>query len=447
MPHPQPRMSPQLAVGARAAPVLNQEHPQPLLRPGQVRLRVERSQFGIGSHPGVEPGDQKPKRLRAADGVIEADSRLFAHGPHPASRRPRTSYSRRQVQAGAVREEGQRIDRKLDRARHRPGAVPHVDLAAQQHRPLAGGGVLQRRAHLAGVQRVDPGVGVEHGEQHRRIVGAVDDVVVRRVAQQPTELGRVGCAAVLVAPGLAEPEALVAHHVEQGRRADHGGEQLRSLGQRGADQQAAVAAAGEAQLGWCSPALCDQPLGRAGEVGEHVALVLPHPGAAEWLVAQGWTTPAQLSLSGGSNGGLLVGAALTQRPELFAAVVCSAPLLDMVRYERFGLGQTWSDEYGSAADPTELGWLLSYSPYHHVVDGTDYPAVLFTVFDADTRVDPLHARKMCAALQHATASERPVLLRREVNVGHGARSVSRTIELSVDTLAFLAAGTGLDLAP
>ena len=170
-------------------------------------------------------------------------------------------------------------------------------------------------------------------------------------------------------------------------------------------------------------------------------------GAAEWLVAQGWTTPAQLSLSGGSNGGLLVGAALTQRPELFAAVVCSAPLLDMVRYERFGLGQTWSDEYGSAADPTELGWLLSYSPYHHVVDGTDYPAVLFTVFDADTRVDPLHARKMCAALQHATASERPVLLRREVNVGHGARSVSRTIELSVDTLAFLAAGTGLDLAP
>ena len=170
-------------------------------------------------------------------------------------------------------------------------------------------------------------------------------------------------------------------------------------------------------------------------------------GAAEWLVAQGWTTPAQLSLSGGSNGGLLVGAALTQRPELFAAVVCSAPLLDMVRYERFGLGQTWSDEYGSAADPTELGWLLSYSPYHHVVDGTDYPAVLFTVFDADTRVDPLHARKMCAALQHATAGERPVLLRREVNVGHGARSVSRTIELSVDTLAFLAAGTGLDLAP
>src|SRR5664279_2942701 len=95
MPHPEPRMSPQLAVGARAAPVLNQEHPQPLLRPGQVRLRVERSQFGIGSHPGVESGDQKPKRLRAADGVIEADSRLFAHGPRsrpvPAARKANVS--------------------------------------------------------------------------------------------------------------------------------------------------------------------------------------------------------------------------------------------------------------------------------------------------------------------------------------------------------------------
>ena len=88
----------------------------------------------------------------------------------------------------------------------------------------------------------------------------------------------------------------------------------------------------------------------------------------------------------------------------------------MVRYERFGLGETWNDEYGTAADPAELGWLLGYSPYHHVRAGTAYPAVLFTVFDGDTRVDPLHASKMCAALQFATTvplSERPVLLRRE----------------------------------
>jgi prolyl oligopeptidase len=167
--------------------------------------------------------------------------------------------------------------------------------------------------------------------------------------------------------------------------------------------------------------------------------------AAEHLVAGGWTTPDRLSISGGSNGGLLVGVALTQRPDLYAAVVCSAPLLDMVRYEQFGLGETWNDEYGSAADPHELEWLLGYSPYHHVREGVDYPAVLFTVFDGDTRVDPLHARKMCAALQHATAGDRPVLLRRERDVGHGARALSRTVALTADTLAFAAAWTGLDI--
>jgi prolyl oligopeptidase len=170
--------------------------------------------------------------------------------------------------------------------------------------------------------------------------------------------------------------------------------------------------------------------------------------AAEALIAGGWTTPGQLGISGGSNGGLLVGAALTQWPGLFRAVVCSAPLLDMVRYERFGLGQTWNDEYGTAADPVELGWLLGYSPYHRVRPGTRYPATLFTVFDNDTRVDPVHAWKMCAALQHATSApwpERPVLLRREQEVGHGARAVSRSVTLSADTLAFLAAQTGLRL--
>ncbi len=168
--------------------------------------------------------------------------------------------------------------------------------------------------------------------------------------------------------------------------------------------------------------------------------------AADRLVADGWTTPDRLAVSGGSNGGLLVGAALTQRPEAYAAVLCSAPLLDMVRYEQHGLGVTWNDEYGTAADPTELGWLLSYSPYHHVHEGTAYPAVLFTVFDGDSRVDPLHARKLAAALQHATTSpveDRPVLLRREADVGHGARSLSRTVGLSTDGLLFLAHHTGL----
>jgi prolyl oligopeptidase len=187
---------------------------------------------------------------------------------------------------------------------------------------------------------------------------------------------------------------------------------------------------------------------RAGNRGNKQNVFDDFHAASQALIDTGATTPDQLAILGGSNGGLLVGAALTQRPELYRAVVCSAPLLDMVRYEHFSLGRTWNDEYGTADDADELGWLLSYSPYHHVRDGTDYPAVLFTVFDSDTRVDPLHARKMCAALQHATSGDpatRPVLLRRETDVGHGARSVSRSITLGVDQLSFLAAHTGLPL--
>ncbi|GLW10826.1 prolyl endopeptidase [Microtetraspora sp. NBRC 13810] len=165
--------------------------------------------------------------------------------------------------------------------------------------------------------------------------------------------------------------------------------------------------------------------------------------AAEHLIATGVTGSEMLGISGGSNGGLLVGAALTQRPELYAAVVCSAPLLDMVRYEKFGLGATWNVEYGSADVPEELGWLLSYSPYHHVREGVSYPATLFTVFQSDTRVHPLHAWKMCAALQHAQAADRPILLRNEMEVGHGARAVSRSVDLAADQLTFLAEHTGL----
>jgi prolyl oligopeptidase len=166
--------------------------------------------------------------------------------------------------------------------------------------------------------------------------------------------------------------------------------------------------------------------------------------AAERLIADGWTTAERLAIAGGSNGGLLVGAAITQRPDLYAAAVCSAPLLDMLRYEKFGLGQTWNVEYGSADDPEQFGWLYAYSPYHHVEEGTRYPATLFTVFESDTRVDPLHARKMCAALQHATdPAGGPILLRNEAEVGHGSRAISRSVDLTVDTLSFTAAHTGL----
>ena len=139
---------------------------------------------------------------------------------------------------------------------------------------------------------------------------------------------------------------------------------------------------------------------------------------------------------------------MTQRPELYRAVVCSAPLLDMVRYEKFLLGRLWAEEYGSAAVPEELAWLLAYSPYHRVLEEVEYPAVLFAVFESDSRVDPNHARKMCAALQHATSADptkHPVLNRRETEVGHAARSVSRSVALAVDELGFLANEVGLEL--
>ncbi len=182
---------------------------------------------------------------------------------------------------------------------------------------------------------------------------------------------------------------------------------------------------------------------REGMLGKKQNVYDDFIAAAEWLIENDWTTPEQLVISGGSNGGLLVGAALTQRPELFAGVHCSAPLLDMIRYETSGLGATWNVEYGSAEVAQEFDWLAGYSPYHHVVGGTAYPATLFTTFDHDTRVDPMHARKMCAAMQAATSSSRPILLRSERDVGHGARSISRTIDLSSDVLAFMAQTTRL----
>jgi prolyl oligopeptidase len=183
---------------------------------------------------------------------------------------------------------------------------------------------------------------------------------------------------------------------------------------------------------------------RDGMLGNKQNVFDDFEAAAEWLITHGWTTRKQLGIEGGSNGGLLVGAALTQRPDLYQAVVCSAPLLDMVRYELHGLGATWNVEYGRAEIEEEFGWLYSYSPYHHVREGEKYPAVLFTVFDGDSRVDPLHARKLCAQLQFATTSERPILIRAEGDVGHGQRSLSRGVALVADELGFFAAHLGLE---
>jgi len=159
--------------------------------------------------------------------------------------------------------------------------------------------------------------------------------------------------------------------------------------------------------------------------------------AAEWLVREKWTVPARLGITGGSNGGLLVGVAMTQRPELFGAVVCSVPLLDMVRYTLYGSGKTWIPEYGDPRIPADLGVLFAYSPYHHVRPGTKYPPLLLMSSDDDDRVDPMHARKFAARVLGAGGSA-TVLLRIERNAGHGgADQVRRAIESSADQYAFL----------
>lgn len=160
--------------------------------------------------------------------------------------------------------------------------------------------------------------------------------------------------------------------------------------------------------------------------------------AAEWLIREGYTNSRKLAMSGGSNGGLLVGAAVTQRPDLFQAMICSVPLLDMVRYHKFLIARLWIPEYGSPDEPDAFHWLYAYSPYHRLRDGVPYPATLFMTADTDTRVAPLHARKMAARLQAVTSSDRPVLLRVEKKAGHGAgKPLSKVIEEMADQYAFL----------
>ena len=169
--------------------------------------------------------------------------------------------------------------------------------------------------------------------------------------------------------------------------------------------------------------------------------------AADWLVAQGLTSFERLSLLGGSNGGLLVGVALTQRPRAYRAVWCGVPLLDMVRYPQFLIARLWTDEYGDPDVAEEFEWLRAYSPYHHVTPGEQYPAVLFSTAEGDTRVDPLHARKMAALLQAESAGqdEHPVLFFQEGRAGHGVgKPVSKRADELADTLTFLAWQLGLD---
>jgi prolyl oligopeptidase len=160
--------------------------------------------------------------------------------------------------------------------------------------------------------------------------------------------------------------------------------------------------------------------------------------AAEWLVANKYTSSQRLAIRGGSNGGLLMGAMLTQRPELFGAVSCSYPLLDMVRYHKFLVASYWVPEYGSADNPDQFKYIYAYSPYHHVKPGTKYPAVLFISGDSDTRVAPLHARKMTALMQAANTSDKPILLHYDTQAGHsGGTPVAKQIDNTTDELNFL----------
>jgi prolyl oligopeptidase len=167
--------------------------------------------------------------------------------------------------------------------------------------------------------------------------------------------------------------------------------------------------------------------------------------AAAWLIDTGRTTPDQLAIYGQSGGGLLVTAAATQRPDLYAAVIAAGPLCDMVRYEHFGLGRTWTEEFGTSSEPEQLQWLLAYSPYHNITPGTSYPAFLLTGAVTDLQTGEAHVTKMCAALQHATGSDRPILMRREPDTAHAASPASKERALTADILAFAGKYAGLSL--
>jgi prolyl oligopeptidase len=164
--------------------------------------------------------------------------------------------------------------------------------------------------------------------------------------------------------------------------------------------------------------------------------------AAEHLISEKYTDKNHLAIQGGSNGGLLMGAMMTQRPDLFRAVVCQVPLLDMLRYQNFQIAKLWIPEYGTADNAGQFKWLYAYSPYQHVKAGVEYPAILFMTGDFDTRVDPMHAKKMAALMQveakNGSSKTRPILLRIESKAGHGAgKPVTKQIEEFTDVYSFL----------
>ena len=183
---------------------------------------------------------------------------------------------------------------------------------------------------------------------------------------------------------------------------------------------------------------------KAGMLGKKQNVFDDFIAASEWLTANKHTNPGKLGIYGGSNGGLLVGAAMVQRPELYQAVVCAVPLLDMLRYDKFLVARFWTPEYGTSDNAGQFPYLLKYSPYQNVKKGVSYPAVMFKTGDGDTRVAPLHARKMTALMQEATTSRRPILLLYDLKAGHSAgMGVTQKIEETADVMQFLSAQLGL----
>jgi prolyl oligopeptidase (EC:3.4.21.26). Serine peptidase. MEROPS family S09A len=160
--------------------------------------------------------------------------------------------------------------------------------------------------------------------------------------------------------------------------------------------------------------------------------------AAEWLIENRYTSSKKLAIGGGSNGGLLVGACMTQRPDLFAAALPAVGVMDMLRFHQFTIGWAWTAEYGSPDDPEEFKALYAYSPLHNLKPGTAYPATLITTADHDDRVVPAHSFKFAAALQATQAGPAPILIRIETKAGHGAgKPTTKMIEEAADRWAFL----------
>ena len=169
--------------------------------------------------------------------------------------------------------------------------------------------------------------------------------------------------------------------------------------------------------------------------------------AAEWLISSKITSTPKLAIRGGSNGGLLIGAVLNQRPDLFGAAIPQVGVMDMLRFDRFTIGHAWAGEFGAPSNMEDFKAIYKYSPLHNIHPGGRYPATLITTADHDDRVVPAHSFKYAATLQRAQAGPAPILIRIETSAGHGAGTpTSKRVETDADILAFLSASLGVDAA-